>query len=105
MEALAAPADAATRCGIDTVEIARIERLLRESAPQDLRRLFSQQELADSGDGAGRTASLAAGPPWWGSGRASRPSDFAVTRDAYGAAGQIDRAARARGPYRTIALS
>ncbi len=48
------------RCGIDTVEIARIERLLQETPAADLRRLFSSQELADSGDGPGRAASLAA---------------------------------------------
>ncbi len=48
------------RCGIDTVEIARVERLLRETPPTDVARLFSAQELADSGDGPGRTASLAA---------------------------------------------
>ena len=48
------------RCGIDSVEIARIERLLRETPPADLARLFSAQELTDSGDGPGRVASLAA---------------------------------------------
>ena len=95
VEALAAVADGATRCGIDTVEIARVERLLRESAPQDLQRLFSAQELADSGEGAGRIASLAARfaakeacvklfPREAALGEIE-PSDFAVTRDAYGA--------------------
>ncbi len=54
------PGTAPTRCGIDTVEIARIERLLQETAPQDLDRFFSAQEIADSGDGPGRAASLAA---------------------------------------------
>src|SRR5262249_33196708 len=94
-EALAAVADGATRCGIDTVEIARVERLLRESAPQDLQRLFSAQELADSGEGAGRIASLAARfaakeacvklfPREAALGEIE-PADFAVTRDAYGA--------------------
>jgi len=48
------------RCGIDTVEIARIERLLRETPAADLARLFSAQELTDSGNGPGRAASLAA---------------------------------------------
>ena len=95
VEALAAVADGATRCGIDTVEIARVERLLRESPPQDLQRLFSAQELADSGEGAGRIASLAARfaakeacvklfPREAALGEIE-PSDFAVTRDAYGA--------------------
>ena len=119
VEALAAPTDAATRCGIDTVAIARMERLLRESAPQDLRRLFSPQELADSGDGAGRTASLAARfaakeacvklfPREAALGEIE-PSDFAVTRDAYGAPlAQIGPKALpvlARNRIRTIALS
>ena len=54
------PGTAPTRCGIDSVEIARIERLLQETAPQDLHRFFSAQEIADSGDGPGRAASLAA---------------------------------------------
>src|SRR6185436_20567897 len=48
------------RCGIDTVELARMERLLRETPPEDLAKLFSEQELMDSCDGAGRVASLAA---------------------------------------------
>ena len=91
----AAAADGATRCGIDTVELARVERLLRESAPQDLQRLFSAQELADSGEGAGRVASLAARfaakeacvklfPREAALGEIE-PADFAVTRDPYGA--------------------
>jgi KDO2-lipid IV(A) lauroyltransferase len=49
-----------TRCGIDSVEIVRIERLLRETPAEDLIRYFSPQELADSGAGPGRAASLAA---------------------------------------------
>ena len=48
------------RCGIDTVAIARIERLLRETPEEDLRSLFSPAELGDSGEGPGRAASLAA---------------------------------------------
>ncbi len=46
-----APASPAQRCGIDSVEIARIERLLRETSPQDLLRFFTAQELADAGEG------------------------------------------------------
>ena len=38
---------AAERCGIDSVQIARIERLLRETPAEDLRRIFSEQELKD----------------------------------------------------------
>ena len=53
------PSDPLTRCGIDTVEIARIERLLRETPADDLGKLFSIGEL-DECVGAGRAASLAA---------------------------------------------
>jgi phosphopantetheine--protein transferase-like protein len=57
---MADPAQPATRCGIDTVEIARIERLLRETPPEDLLKIFSPEELRDSSEGSGRAASLAA---------------------------------------------
>ena len=50
----------AERCGIDSVEIARIERLLRETPADGLTTFFSAQELADAGNGPGRAASLAA---------------------------------------------
>lgn len=83
------------RCGIDTVEIARIEKLLRDTAPADLRRFFSEQELADAGDGAGRAASLAARfaakeaccklfPRETAMG-ALEPHDFSMRKDGYGA--------------------
>ena len=86
---------AASRCGIDSVEIARIERLLRDTPPADLLKLFSAQELADSGDGPGRAASLAARfaakeaciklfPREAALGQVE-PADFSVTRDTYGA--------------------
>ena len=84
-----------TRCGIDSVEIARIERLLRETPAEDLIRYFSLQELADSGDGPGRAASLAAR---FAAKEACaklfprelalaeiEPGDFSIERDAYGA--------------------
>ena len=84
-----------TRCGIDSVEIARIERLLRETPAEDLIRYFSLQELADSGDGPGRAASLAAR---FAAKEACaklfprelalaeiEPADFSIERDAYGA--------------------
>ena len=48
------------RCGIDSVEIARIERLVAETPAEDLGKLFSAVELGDAGDGPGRAASLAA---------------------------------------------
>ncbi|HTR56947.1 MAG TPA: 4'-phosphopantetheinyl transferase superfamily protein [Casimicrobiaceae bacterium] len=117
--ALAATADGATRCGIDTVEIARIDRLLRESASRDLERLFSAEELAESGDGPGRAASLAARfaakeacvklfPREAALGEIE-PADFAVARDAYGAPQAVigPRAASVlgRNRIRAIALS
>ena len=57
---LAAAAGGSVRCGIDTVEIIRIERLLRDTPPADLGKLFSAHELEDAGDGPGRAGSLAA---------------------------------------------
>jgi KDO2-lipid IV(A) lauroyltransferase len=111
--------DGATRCGIDTVEIARVERLLAETAPEDLHRFFSAQELADSGHGAGRAASLAARfaakeacvklfPREAALGEIGA-EDFSVTRDAYGAPcavlGPRAATALARNRLRTIALS
>ena len=84
-----------TRCGIDTVEIARIERLLRETPPDALLNLFSRRELDDSGEGPGRAASLAARfaakeaclklfPRETALGLIG-PEDFSVSRDGYGA--------------------
>src|SRR4029453_3654295 len=83
------------RCGIDSVEIARIERLLAETPPDGLRRFWSEQELADAGDGPGRAASLAARfaakeacaklfPREIALGQVV-PEDFSVTHDNYGA--------------------
>jgi KDO2-lipid IV(A) lauroyltransferase len=91
----ALPGAGANACGIDTVEIARIERLLRETAPADLGRFFSAQELADAGEGTGRAASLAARfaakeaclkllPREAALGHLD-PTDFSVARDNYGA--------------------
>jgi KDO2-lipid IV(A) lauroyltransferase len=48
------------RNGIDTVEISRIEKLLADLDSEDLRRFFSEEELADAGTGAGRAQKLAA---------------------------------------------
>jgi len=84
----------ASRCGIDTVEIARIERLLSETPAEDLGKLFSSGELEDC-VGAGRAASLAARfaakeacvklfPREAALGMIGAV-DFAVARDAYGA--------------------
>jgi KDO2-lipid IV(A) lauroyltransferase len=86
---------AATRCGIDSVEIARVERLLRDTPAEDLGKLFSADELRDSGDGPGRAASLAARFaakeacvklfPREAALGAIGPVDFSVSRDSYGA--------------------
>jgi KDO2-lipid IV(A) lauroyltransferase len=109
----------APRCGIDTVEIARIERLLRETPETDLRKLFSAIELGDSGDGPGRAASLAARfaakeaclklfPRETTLGLLG-PADFSVARDGYGAPRvELSPAAEAvlgRHRVRAIALS
>ena len=84
-----------TRCGIDSIDIARIERMLDESPDGDLGKIFSAQELADSGTGPGRAASLAARyaakeaciklfPRELALGQIEA-AQFAVERDAYGA--------------------
>jgi KDO2-lipid IV(A) lauroyltransferase len=84
-----------TRCGIDTVEIERVERLIRETSPENLLGVFSEEELRDSGEGSDRAARLAARlaakeaclklfPRETALG-VLEPSDFAVTRDGYGA--------------------
>ena len=108
-----------SRCGIDTVEIARIERLLEQTPAADLRKLFSAQELADSGDGAGRAASLAARfaakeaclklfPREVALGQIE-PADFSVASDNYGAPRAVlsptAQAVLARHRLRDIALS
>jgi len=48
------------RCGIDSVEIPRMERLLLDASREELLRIFSAQELDDAGEGQGRAARLAA---------------------------------------------
>jgi KDO2-lipid IV(A) lauroyltransferase len=113
-----APADT-TRCGVDAVDIARIDRLLAETPADDLSKIFSEQELADAGTGPGRAAALAARfaakeacvklfPRELALG-AIGPADFAVKRDAYGApAIELSEAAElalGRNRLRTIALS
>jgi KDO2-lipid IV(A) lauroyltransferase len=90
-----AAVEGANRCGVDTVEIARVERLLAETPAADLGRLFSAQEIDDAGAGAGRAARLAARfaakeacvklfPREAALGSVG-PADFSVTRDGYGA--------------------
>ena len=81
--------------GLDTVEIARVERLLRERTPEELRRLFTEVELQDAGEGPQRAARLAARfaakeaccklfPRETALGVIG-PADFSIRRDAYGA--------------------
>ncbi|HUI27200.1 MAG TPA: 4'-phosphopantetheinyl transferase superfamily protein [Candidatus Kryptonia bacterium] len=48
------------RCGIDRVEVARIQRLLGAAAPDALMRIFSPQELDDAGGNGDRATNLAA---------------------------------------------
>lgn len=84
-----------SRCGIDSVEISRIEKLLQDLPPDALLDFFTETELADAGQGAGRAASLAARfaakeaccklfPRETSLGKIE-PADFSVQRDAYGA--------------------
>ncbi len=84
-----------SRCGIDTVEISRVEKLLAAMPPEDWHKLFSEQEMLDAGDGAGRLASLAARfaakeaccklfPRETSLGQIG-PADFSVRRDSFGA--------------------
>jgi KDO2-lipid IV(A) lauroyltransferase len=83
------------RCGIDSVEIARVERLLAENTAEDLLRFFTAQELSDAGEGPGRAASLAARFaakeacvklfPREAALAQVEPHDFGVVRDNFGA--------------------
>jgi KDO2-lipid IV(A) lauroyltransferase len=83
------------RCGIDTVEIARVEKLLLDNTPEELRGLFAESELLEAGNGLGRLPSLAARfaakeaccklfPRETALGVIG-PADFTIRRDAYGA--------------------
>jgi len=89
------PAPPGARCGLDTVEIARVEQLLHGKTAEELGELFTVRELAESGTGAGRAAHLAARfaakeacckllPRETALGIVT-PADFSVERDAYGA--------------------
>jgi len=107
------------RCGIDSVEIARVERLLGETPAADLGKLFSPAELADAGEGTGRAASLAARFaakeaclklfPREAASNEILAADFSVVTDNYGAprVACTPRAADVLGRHRiaSIALS
>jgi len=82
------------RCGIDTVEVPRIEKLLADLEEDGLRDFFSERELEDVGEGGRRAERLAARfaakeacaklfPREIGLGLIE-PVDFAVARDGYG---------------------
>ena len=116
MAAVPAPGE---RCGIDTVEIARVARLVDANDDASLARLFSPVEIADAGAGPGRAASLAARFaakeaclklfPREAALETLAAADFAVARDAYGAPQVLPSAAAevVMGRYRIerIALS
>jgi phosphopantetheine--protein transferase-like protein len=83
-----------TRCGIDTVEIRRIEKLLASKTSEELGRLFDERELRDAGTAESRVASLAARfaakeaccklfPRETALG-IIHPPDFVIERSAYG---------------------
>jgi KDO2-lipid IV(A) lauroyltransferase len=93
------------RCGLDTVEVARVEKLLLGKTLEELGSLFTEQELADAGTGAGRVASLAGRfaakeaccklfPRELALGQIT-PADFGIVRDAYGAP-RVEPSAAAR---------
>lgn len=84
-----------TRCGIDTVELTRIARMVDGVADADLQPLFTPDELLESGEGPARIAHLAARfaakeacaklfPRELALG-AIEPADFSLIRDRYGA--------------------
>jgi KDO2-lipid IV(A) lauroyltransferase len=109
----------AVRCAIDTVEVARIERLLRETPAEALTDFFAAGELADAGSGPGRAASLAARfaakeaclklfPRETGLAQVV-PADFTLGKDGFGApvvnASANARAAMDRHRIRDISVS
>jgi KDO2-lipid IV(A) lauroyltransferase len=93
--AMQAETSSSGRCGLDTVEIPRMEKLLTATPPDQLEKLFTATELEDAGDGPGRVESLAARfaakeaccklfPREIASG-AIQLEDFSVRRNPYGA--------------------
>lgn len=112
-------ASEAVRCAIDTVDVARIERLLRETPAEALTDFFAASELADAGEGPVRAASLAARfaakeaclkllPRETGLAQVL-PADFVVAKDSFGAPVIVPsataRAAMDRHRLRDIAIS
>ena len=85
---------ASARCGIDTIEISRMEKFLTDTPSEQVAQLFSATELADAGDGPRRIESLAARfaakeacckifPRETALGTL-QPSDFSVRRNSFG---------------------
>ena len=82
-------------CAVDTVDVARIERMLAEVPAEDLTKLFTSKELEDAGQGPGQAASLAARFaakeaclklfPREAALNIITAMDFSVAKDAYGA--------------------
>jgi len=95
----------AMRRSIDSVEIARVEKLIQGKTRDELRGLFTEDEWRDAGEGPGRVASLAARftakeaccklfPKETALG-VIKPGDFSIRNDAYGAA-TVDPSPEAR---------
>ena len=100
-----AESPSSARCGLDMVEISRMEKFLAITPPEQLAKLFSATELADAGEGPGRLESLAARfaakeacckvfPKETALGTL-QPQDFSVRRNNYGAP-EIELSANAR---------
>lgn len=105
------------RNGIDTVEISRIEKLLADLDHEGLRRFFSEEELADAGNGGGRAQKLAARfaakeaccklfPKEICLGTIE-PHDFSLSRDGYGQPHVVpsERARAVMNRHRVAAIS
>ena len=119
MTGLGDPTLGGSRCGIDTVAIERIERLLRETPADGLGGIFAADELAAAPTGAGRTAHLAGRFaakeaclklfPRETAGGLLGPADFTIARDGYGAPRVVPSPAAqdvlGRNRIRAIALS
>jgi KDO2-lipid IV(A) lauroyltransferase len=105
------------RNGIDTVEISRIEKLLADLDTEGLRRFFSEEELADAGNGSARAQKLAARfaakeaccklfPKEICLGTIE-PHDFSLSRDGYGQPHVVpsERARAVMNRHRVAAIS
>jgi KDO2-lipid IV(A) lauroyltransferase len=100
-----AEAPSSARCGLDTIEISRMEKFLALTPPEQLAQIFTETELSDAGEGPRRLESLAARfaakeacckvfPKETALGTL-QPHDFSVRRNAYGAP-EVELTANAR---------